>query len=62
MFWVRSIVFKWLLVMEVNIFFVGYLRKDRNGLEGKRVYILYVYMDDGEGVLMIYCFKLYDMV
>lgn len=35
--------------MEVNIFFVGYLRKDRNGLEGKRVYILYVYMDDGGG-------------
>lgn len=35
--------------MEVNIFFVGYSRKDRNGLEGKRVYILYVYMDDGGG-------------
>lgn len=35
--------------MEANIFPVGHPRKDRNGLEGKRVYILRVYMDDGGG-------------
>lgn len=35
--------------MEANIFPVGHPRKDRNGLEGKRVYILHVYMDDGGG-------------
>lgn len=35
--------------MEVNIFFVGYSRKDRNGLEGKRIFILRVYLDDGGG-------------
>lgn len=50
--------------MEANIFPVGHPRKDRNGLEGKRIFILHVYMDDGggEGGVMTHCLKLYDMV